>query len=129
MSEPSVEEIVAEAERWGTLPDPTDIHALIASWRDLVAENFALAANQCHDGYGDEWGNHCCRSIDKAVSECEFLAKEYEALRAQNAALVAALEEARGWVQDEVDADPRHRGADVLARIDTALAAARKDAP
>jgi hypothetical protein len=45
-------------------------------------------------------------------------------LRAQNVELVAALEEARGWVQDEVEADPRRRGADVLARIDAALAAA-----
>jgi hypothetical protein len=88
----------------------------------LRAENFALAANQCDDGYGDEWGNHRCRAIDRAVSECEFLAK-----RATD--LVEALKEARGWVQDEVDADPRHRGADVLARIDTALAAALKDAP
>ena len=35
-----------------------------------------------------------------------------------------ALKEARGWVQDEVNADPRHRGVDVLARIDAALKAA-----
>ena len=41
----------------------------------LEEENFALAANQCDDGYGDEWGNHRCRAIDRAVSECEFLAK------------------------------------------------------
>ena len=41
----------------------------------LEDENFALAANQCHDGYGDEWGNHRCRAIDRAVSECEFLAQ------------------------------------------------------
>jgi hypothetical protein len=72
----------------------TDENAVLrARVAELETENFALAANQCHDGYGDEWGNHCCHAIDKAVSECEFLAKEYEALRAQNAELVAALEE------------------------------------
>jgi hypothetical protein len=37
--------------------------ALIAR---LHAENFALAANQCHAGYGDEYGNHRCRDQDAA---------------------------------------------------------------
>ena len=92
-------EIVAEAKRWGMLADPADLHALIASWRErgdallkLEAENFALAANQCHDGYGDEWGNHCCRSIDKAITECEFLARRAGEAEAQNARLREALE-------------------------------------
>jgi hypothetical protein len=37
------------------------------------------------------------------------------------AALREALAEARGWVQDDVDADHRHRGQDVLDRIDAVL--------
>ena len=32
----------------------------------LKEENFALAANQCHAGYSDEFGNHRCRYQDAA---------------------------------------------------------------
>jgi hypothetical protein len=32
--------------------------------RELQAECFALAANQCHAGYGDDYGNHRCEKID-----------------------------------------------------------------
>ena len=42
-------------------------------------------------------------------------------LRAENARLREALIEARGWVQDDVNADHRHRGQDVLDSIDAAL--------
>jgi hypothetical protein len=31
---------------------------------DAERENSALAADQCHDGYGDERGNHRCKEID-----------------------------------------------------------------
>jgi hypothetical protein len=31
----------------------------------LKAECFALAANQCHAGYGDDYGNHRCEKIDR----------------------------------------------------------------
>lgn len=30
----------------------------------LKAECFALAANQCHASYGDDYGNHRCEKID-----------------------------------------------------------------
>jgi hypothetical protein len=67
------------------------------------------------------------RLIEQIVQICaEHETASVAALRAQNTELAAALEEARGWVQDEVNADPRHRGGDVLARIDAALAAARQ---
>ncbi len=36
-------------------------------------ECFALAANQCHDGYVGEYGNHCCRKVEAAEAECERL--------------------------------------------------------
>lgn len=36
----------------------------VARIEHLEKENFALAANQCHAGYGDEWGNHRCEKID-----------------------------------------------------------------
>lgn len=51
--------------------------------------------------------------------------KEIAVLRARVAKLEAALMEARGWVQDDVNLDDRHRGQDVLDRIDAVL----KDAP
>ena len=55
-----------------------ELASLIHSWRERTAalaaerakverlerENFALAANQCHAGYGDDYGNHRCREID-----------------------------------------------------------------
>lgn len=34
-----------------------------AKWE---AECSALASNQCHAGYGDEYGNHRCRKVDAA---------------------------------------------------------------
>ena len=43
------------------------------------------------------------------------------ALRKRVVALEAALREARDWVQDDVNLDHRHRGQDVLDRIDAAL--------
>jgi hypothetical protein len=42
-------------------------------------------------------------------------------LEARVAKLEATLLEARGWVQDDVNLDHRHRGQDVLDRIDAAL--------
>lgn len=35
----------------------------------LKAENAALAADQCHAGYGDDYGNHRCRDVDNARAE------------------------------------------------------------
>ena len=54
------------------------------------------------------------------------LIEAFDEPASKNAELVEVLKEARGWVQDEVNADPRHRGVDVLARIDAAIAAAGK---
>ena len=34
----------------------------------LRAECFALAADQCHAGYGDEWGNHRCKYQDEIAA-------------------------------------------------------------
>jgi len=39
--------------------------ALQAENARLQQENFALAADQCHSGYGDEWGNHRCKYQDE----------------------------------------------------------------
>lgn len=45
-----------------TVLDGTDAASEI---RRLNAENFSLAANQCHDGYGGEAGDHMCRYQDE----------------------------------------------------------------
>lgn len=34
----------------------------------LEEENFSLAANQCHHGYGDEYGNHRCKYQDEIAA-------------------------------------------------------------
>jgi hypothetical protein len=39
-----------------------------------------LAANQCHDGYGDDWGNHRCRVVDTLTAERDALRERVAAL-------------------------------------------------
>jgi hypothetical protein len=38
----------------------------------LENENFALAANQCHDGYAGEYGHHMCREVEQLKAEIEY---------------------------------------------------------
>jgi len=37
--------------------------------RELEKENFHLSANQCHAGYGGEYGHHRCAEIDRLTKE------------------------------------------------------------
>lgn len=60
-------EILAEMGRDGD--GACEVAAKIITAQDariggLEKENFALAANQCHAGYGDDYGNHRCDKID-----------------------------------------------------------------
>jgi hypothetical protein len=73
----------------------------------LVPEGAALAANQCHDGYGDEWGNHQCKIVDDwkaraentdAIAKQFFAAKIDAERRAEKAE--AALERVRATFED-----------------------------
>ena len=45
-------------------------------------ECFALAANQCHDGYAGEHGHHLCREVELKVAaeteRCAKVAEQYE---------------------------------------------------
>lgn len=43
------------------------------------ADNFALAANQCHDGYTGEDGEHCCRALEAASAVVEAARRLTEA--------------------------------------------------
>jgi hypothetical protein len=45
---------------------PYEAREALAEIARLQAENFALAANQCHDGYSDEGGSHRCKEVDNA---------------------------------------------------------------
>jgi hypothetical protein len=55
----------------GTHPD--DIHkSRDERIKELEKENFALAADQCHAGYGDDYGHHRCRLQDH-IKELEEL--------------------------------------------------------
>lgn len=65
--------------------------ALKADNSTLHAETAALAADQCHDGYGDEYGNHRCKEIDDLRAK---LAAESRSTVAPD--LVAALKE---WIE------------------------------
>ena len=69
-------------------PDPRD-----AEITRLEDENFALSADQCDDGYGDEWGNHQCRRVDAAVKEAEELAIKLSERDAEIRKLREALQE------------------------------------
>lgn len=42
--------------------------ALPQTIEEFEQENSALAADQCHHGYGDEWGNHRCRYQDEIAA-------------------------------------------------------------
>lgn len=42
----------------------------------LWEENSALASNQCHDGYGDDYGNHRCRVVDEMSAALEKIATD-----------------------------------------------------
>ena len=64
-----------DLRRWGRFR--ADIAAalpgLIARVAELERENFALAADQCHAGYGDDWGNHCCKEQDELRAQITAL--------------------------------------------------------
>jgi hypothetical protein len=74
--------------------------ALASEWRIVPSEGVR----------GETWADAYKRVLSNNAAQ----ARQIEALR-------KALTEARGWVQDEVNADHRHRGEDVLERIDAAL--------
>jgi hypothetical protein len=38
----------------------------------LEDDNFALAANQCHDGYAGEYGHHMCGEVEELKKEVEY---------------------------------------------------------
>lgn len=89
---------------------------LEARVRELERDNFALAANQCHEGYAGEHGDHMCRIADR--------------LRAAESALATAREDALRRVEEIVVKFLRrldHPDVDEAAikRIAAAIAAER----
>lgn len=61
--------------------------ALAARLADAEAENAALAAYQCADPYGDDYGNLRCLKVDAAEAEAKRLAGQLADARAAYAAL------------------------------------------
>jgi hypothetical protein len=49
-----------------------EVVQLQAEVKRLEDENFALAANQCHDGYAGEYGHHMCREVELLKQEIEY---------------------------------------------------------
>jgi len=63
---------------------------LTAELRRVEADNFALAANQCAGGYGDDYGNHRCRLVETAEGERNLA----ESARERSEAALANLRKA-----------------------------------
>jgi hypothetical protein len=70
--------------------------------RELEQEAFALAANQCHAGYGGEYGHHRCKEIDRLTQErdearrevCQMVSDADESSKPESIEQVANR---RGW--------------------------------
>jgi len=61
-----------------------NVDAAEAAYNKLYAESFTLAANQCHDGYAGEGGNHRCRENDELrahVADLEDIVSRYRNAR------------------------------------------------
>lgn len=81
------------------------LHAQAERIGELEREGSALAANQCHDGYGDAHGHHQCKLVDYANSNmrkwqelAEERQAERDALRSQVAALREFQPELEEWL-------------------------------
>jgi hypothetical protein len=69
---------------------------------ELEQEAFALAANQCHAGYGGEYGHHRCKEIDRLTQErdearrevCQMVSDADESSKPESIEQVANR---RGW--------------------------------
>jgi hypothetical protein len=49
-----------------------EVTKLRAEVKRLEDENFALAANQCHDGYAGEYGHHMCGEVELLKKEIVY---------------------------------------------------------
>lgn len=67
--------------------------------RQLEEEGFHLAANQCHAGYGGEFGHHRCAEIDRLTKERDEARREvmqWMAERSSTREMVSEYKK-RGW--------------------------------
>ena len=91
-------------------------------------ENAALAADQCHAGYGDDYGNHRCKEIDAALSEGTIeglrIARELVSARAMDYA--AAANKHDGTELGVVHTDKCGVCASLESAISARIAAIRK---
>lgn len=72
----------------------------------LRKEAFHLAANQCHAGYGGEYGHHRCREIDRLTAERDEARRMWcELMAANTAAHREQVANRHGWDCFKEDAD------------------------
>lgn len=76
---------------------PAMIRAALPWLLDRAEECFALAADQCHDGYAGEHGDHRCREVDDALARAETAEARAERAEAENARLREALRPFAEW--------------------------------
>lgn len=74
------------------------VHDLASALEALSAEldqereaAFALSADQCEGGYGDEHGNHRCTLVDEASARAAALSAELERVTRERDRIVAAI--------------------------------------
>lgn len=65
--------------------------------RELEEENFHLAANQCHAGYGGEYGHHRCAEIDRLTKERDEARWEVCGFHHLTGFLAGDYAVSRGW--------------------------------
>lgn len=78
--------------------EPYTCNAAADEIERLRKEAFSLAANQCHAGYGGEYGHHRCREIDRLFAEHDALRAERDEVRKSYCSLMEAYRGGDGRV-------------------------------
>jgi hypothetical protein len=90
------------------------------------AERFALAANQCHEPWCDEYGNHRCHAIDRARVMRDALTR---IITLGGPGRVGEYDEAHEIAEDALRRIDRHAGDEIAAISTVASEAGNQTLP